>query len=256
MDCNLCLQVWRVVKECLGISIDSGAKNLENSFSNWFQNDVSYNLLRIFISWSIWLTRNQAIFLETKPIALICGIRGINLFKDYETINNRKFKKNCPLVDVSSAVVGYFDGASNLNHCGCGMVLVLNKDHFFNLCMGGSLGSNTKAELLSLFGLLHFASLIVISDISVYGDSKVLIDWLNGSTNLHVLLLKHWIHKVQDIKRTFEHISFRHISRCFNTSADALSKTTISLKFGFVRFQEFLDGSFIHEGETNLLELM
>ena len=95
LDCNLCLQVWRVVKECLGISTDWGAENLENSFSNWFQNDVSYNiLLPIFISWSIWLTRNQAIILETNPISLICGIIGINLFKDYETINNKKFKKN------------------------------------------------------------------------------------------------------------------------------------------------------------------
>ena len=78
------------------------------------------------------------------------------------------------------------------------MVLVINKDHLFNLCLGGGLQSNTKDELLSLFGLLHFAPLNGISDISIFGDSKIIMGWLNGSTNLQVLLLKHWIHKVQD----------------------------------------------------------
>ena len=41
--------------------------------------------------------------------------------------------------------VGFFDGASFNNLCGCGMVLILNKDHYFNLRMGGGIGCNTKA---------------------------------------------------------------------------------------------------------------
>ena len=69
------------------------------------------------------------------------------------------------------------------------MVLFLNKDHFFYLSMGGGLGSNTKPELLSLLGLLLFASLIGIIDISIFGDSKMLIEWLNDLSNIQVLLL-------------------------------------------------------------------
>ena len=72
-------------------------------------------------------------------------------------------------------------------------MLVISKEHFLYICMGCGLGKNTRVELLSLFGLLHFASLIGILDINICGDSKVILDWLNGSSNLHVLLLKHWI---------------------------------------------------------------
>ena len=76
------------------------------------------------------------------------------------------------------------------------MVLVINKDHVFKLCMGGGLGSNTKYELLSLFGLLQLTSIIGISDINIDGDSKFIIDWLNGSTILQVLLLNQRIQEI------------------------------------------------------------
>ena len=124
----------------------------------------------------------------------LCVIKGINLFKEYQNAIKEKNPKilyvpfhNC-FLDV-----GYFDGASSNGEFSCGMILFLNNDHFFNPCLGGGLVSNTKVELLSLFGLLHFASLIGILDINICGDSQVIIDWLNGSSNLHVLLLKHWI---------------------------------------------------------------
>ena len=81
--------------------------------------------------------------------------------------------------------IGFVYGTSNEEHCGCGMVIVINKDHFLYIC--GGLGSNTKAEILSLFGLLFIASHFGVSDISIFGDSKIIIDWLNGLSNLQVI---------------------------------------------------------------------
>ena len=50
-----------------------------------------------------------------------------------------------PPVEVLTWTIGFFDGASNHEHCGYGIVLVLNKDHYFYIYLGGGLGTNTKA---------------------------------------------------------------------------------------------------------------
>ena len=42
------------------------------------------------------------------------------------------------------------------------MVFMLNKDHIFNLWMGGGKGSNTRAELMGLQRVLSFVALNVI----------------------------------------------------------------------------------------------
>ena len=64
------------------------------------------------------------------------------------------------------------------------MVLRLNKNYYFTLRLGGGIGTNTKDELLSLWGLLKFAILIKISYICISGGSKVIIEWINGNFNL------------------------------------------------------------------------
>ena len=95
--------------------------------------------------------------------------------------------------EVSKGAVGFFDGASNHDFCGCGIVLVLSKDHFLHICLGGGLGSNTKDELLSLYGIMFIASHLGVLDISIFGDSKIIIDWQNDLSNLRVISLKQWI---------------------------------------------------------------
>ena len=87
--------------------------------------------------------------------------------------------------------IGFFYGALNQEHCGCGMVIVINKDHFLYIYLGGGMGLNTKSKLLILYGLLLIASYIGVTYINIFGDSKIIIDWLNGFTNMQMILLKH-----------------------------------------------------------------
>ena len=122
--------------------------------------------------------------------------------------------------DVTNGVVGYFDGASKLDNCGCGFVLNLSKEHSLHIRFGGGLGTNTKVELLSLYGLLLIASLLGVLDIGIYGDSKIIIESHIGLSKLQVISLNHWIQKIQLLIKTFVNITFSHISRCFNVSAD------------------------------------
>ena len=66
----------------------------------------------------------------------------------------------------------FFDNASLKSSCGCGMVLSLNKDNYFTLCLCEGKGTNTKAEIMSLWGLLQFVSLIGISYIISFVNLK------------------------------------------------------------------------------------
>ena len=89
-----------------------------------------------------------------------CGVKGINLFKEYQGM----VKKKNPNILYSpthnlSSTVGYFDGASMNGLCGCGVILMLNSDGLFRLSMRGGNGSNTRSQLLGLWGILKFDSL-------------------------------------------------------------------------------------------------
>jgi hypothetical protein len=66
--------------------------------------------------------------------------------------------------------IGFFDGAVAGGVCGVGIVLKLSSHHFFRAQLVVGVGSNIKAELLGLWGLLSFAKRCHIVDLMVAGD--------------------------------------------------------------------------------------
>ena len=61
------------------------------------------------------------------------------------------------------------------------MVVRMDQYYYFNLCMVGGVGSNIKAELLDLWGVLFFAVKNGIDSINIFGDSKVIVEWAKGN---------------------------------------------------------------------------
>ena len=51
-------------------------------------------------------------------------------------------------------------------------------------------GTNTKVELLALWCLAKFASILRIDTMNVYGDSMVIVNWAKKLGSLPVLLLE------------------------------------------------------------------
>ena len=60
---------------------------------------------------------------------------------------------------------------------GGGMALFLGEKHYFHLQLRASVGTNTRVELLALWGLLFFARSKGILSLQVVEDSKVIINW-------------------------------------------------------------------------------
>jgi len=118
--------------------------------------------------------------------------------------------------------------------------------------MGCGAGTNTRAKLLVLWGLLRFASNIGIVSIQVFGDSKVIVDWATGCLEIQVITLVHWCQRTKSLISSFSEITFQHIFRELNSVADGLSKKAVGLQAGLLHFEELKDNIICSRGSLKL----
>ena len=147
---------------------------------------------------------------------------------------------------------GFFDGAAEDFRGGSGCVIYINDSHFFSFSMGCGRSSNTRAELLACWALLRVSMMMGIPIQLIYGDSLVIISWLNRSSALDVHSLMHWCFDIRHMLHLGPPMIFNHIYREHNSLADALSKQGLKLDMGVVSFSETLDGLIVNHGNLNL----
>jgi len=63
-----------------------------------------------------------------------------------------------------------FDGAVDGGFCGIGLFLKISKDYYFKAHFAGGEGSNIKAELLGLWGLLFLVASLSLNSMMVASD--------------------------------------------------------------------------------------
>lgn len=76
--------------------------------------------------------------------------------------------------------------------CGCIAVLPMDRNLAYMLHWYGVLGTNTKAELMALWGLLWFTIGKHVHHIHIYGDSKTIIEGIYGTMHFDPPLLQNW----------------------------------------------------------------
>jgi hypothetical protein len=99
---------------------------------------------------------------------------------------------------------------------------------------------------------LILATRLSVFDLFMVGDSKIVIDWLNGKGSIMVENLHSWMERISDIIPLFSSLSFAHIYREENKVADSLSKKALFLRQGKISFSHWEDGQ---EGLTHSLNL-
>ena len=82
----------------------------------------------------------------------------------------------------------------------------------------------------------------------IYGDSSVIISWLNRLSALEVPALMHWRGDIKNMLHATPQVIFKHIYREHNSLADGLSKEALYLDMGHGHYTEFLDGLVINKG--------
>ena len=121
--------------------------------------------------------------------------------------------------DVSSTM-GYFYGVATFGRGGAGIILYISKTHFFHSKFGCGRSTNTIEELLALWGLLFLASTMGLPKLMLFGDSRIIIDWINNMANLQVLELEDWCKQTKTLKDTFQGFICQHIYREHNQIVD------------------------------------
>ena len=178
----------------------------------WLNRGKPVRIIPIIFNWYIWCNRNRKIFegISCYPIN--------TAFQILSSWDQLKTDKKPP-GDLSkhyfphgvSYPEGSFDGASQHSICGYGSWLLLSPYCHYKLYWNGGGGTNTKAEVLALWGLLLFASQLYMDKIQIIGDSKVVIDHMNMKTFINLGSLVHWLERINILKSSFLFISFNHV---------------------------------------------
>ena len=143
-----------------------------------------------------------------------------------------KIKSSAKIV-VDNIRVGFklqFDGCSKNNPglAGAGAVIYheedeLWADHFFV----GENATNNHAEYTGLILGLEQATLMGIKNLTVEGDSLLVINQMTGKYKCNSQNLIELYDKAKELEDKFENISFVHIYRNKNKKADELSNMAV-----------------------------
>ena len=135
---------------------------------------------------------------------------------------------------------------------GAGFVIYLSETHYLCFSMGCGSSSNARAELLALWVVLRVSHLMGLPMRSIFGDSMVIISWINELSALDLPTLIHWCEDIKYMKRLAPQVIFMHIVLEHNMLADSLSKQAVNLNIGFALFTEYLDGKAIENGHYSI----
>ncbi|QJE02684.1 ribonuclease HI family protein [Massilia forsythiae] len=120
----------------------------------------------------------------------------------------------------------WFDGSARPNpgRCAIGAVLLGPDGRRVELAQDAGYGSSSDAEYRALIALLQAALAHGARALTVYGDSRVVIDDVNGPDALAARVLAGYRAQVRALAARFDPLYLRWVPRHRNTQADALAQ--------------------------------
>jgi len=110
------------------------------------------------------------------------------------------------------------------------------------MLMGFRRGTNNFAELLAAKFLILFALEKNCRDLQLFGDSKVVCDWLNRTSRCSAFTLRHILDEAPRLNSSFDSFACKHIFSERKTTADILSKEAGNRDLGIWMIREQRDG--------------
>lgn len=164
------------------------------------------------VLWGIWLHRNNVLFNGFRQnVEEVCK-KIHKALVDYKVdMVKEQFRvMENPMYFGNSPSLVFFDGASNRERSGIGLMIKLTASHCFKAYMSIGVGTNIRADLLAFWVVLFLSKRLDLHDVYIAGDSKVVIDRFNDKAALNVLILQPWKEKLKELGSSFSFIQVFH----------------------------------------------
>lgn len=199
----------------------------------------SWRSVFIIALWFIWKWRNNFIF-NGKSAPFLDIFSNITLL--CESIPQKPPKhvnQVCkePPQGLSFMPRAFLDGAEQDDICGCGVHIIANENNHYLIPWNGGRGSNSKAGAMALAGLLSFCLFLNLQNVTIFGDSRVLVDYVFGKNNILKPQLIGWLDRIRFLWIRLAGGSIHHINRALNQQADDLSKEGLQMVPGLWSLQ-------------------
>jgi len=139
------------------------------------------------------------VFEDMHPNCYLTCSKILGLYNDYGGGDQpavREHRVINPLL-IDSYPVGFFDGVAQGNKGGCGFRLWIDESHSFKGWTGVDGCLNNFSELVAAWAILFWSKRMNIKEIRIFGDSRVVIDWLDGKSAIHSINLLHWCDRIR-----------------------------------------------------------
>eukprot|EP00253_Pinus_taeda_P004311 PITA_04311 len=170
---------------------------------------------------------------DKESLASSIAIQSISIFQNIPEQEENKTPRQIREEQIKEGIPwAYFDGASQNNRAGAGMIIHVNANQSIKASVGLRTGSNNYAEMSALKLLLCWLIQRNIFTIQIFGDSLNVINWVIGKSTYKNYMLKTLLEDLQDLQISFNSFSLCHIYREGNESADKLSKEGLQQNLG------------------------
>jgi len=246
LNCNITLQFWNTLINHFPHLKNWQGNNILNAWENWvmYHSGKSCNI-PLLACWAVWIARNHAIFNNKAPhwpTILHHTIADYNLIPDEESSAPARIIKQVNI--DKSKPWAFFDGSAQDVGCFGGAILYLNDTHCYKIQINLGRGTNNFAELSTAKHIIHFAIQKHCSHLQLFGDSKIVCNWLNDASHCHAFTLRHILDEAKRLTASFESFRCQHIFREQNTIADQLSKEAAHRQGDHWLIQEEIDGTY------------
>lgn len=127
--------------------------------------------------------------------------------------------------------IGFFDGSASPNpgKIGLGACICFQQTVICKSAKPGGTGTNNVAEYKALIHLLELAIAMKIKKLTVYGDSQLVVNQVNGVWTVNAGGLRQYYDRVKDMQSAFTEFALKWVSRKRNGIADKLSREGLEL---------------------------
>lgn len=253
LNCYRSQLIWQTLENSYGIQLKAHASIYDMIL--WC-NVQKLTWRRIFILslWNIWKWRNNIIFNGTKISSseIIFNIVAAFEALPQKSINHKRVDSSDQSMERCPFPMAFFDDVEQQGTCGCGILIMINENTQFSIHWNGGRGSNSKAEAMALAGLLKFCLFLDLQHVSIFGDSKVMVDFISRKNQILVPHLIGWMGRINFFWGSMVGGSIYYICRDKNNQADSLSKLCLHAATGLWFLQIFSEGESYHIQEFNL----